>query len=410
MWRQVSAGRAHAPAVPSALHLLLHCTPLLAPGRLVAYAAVLRAAARIAYLGLLEAGSPVPAWRLSHVQQVEVLSHMARLMQGLSARAAEQTDVMPTLATLWADLWDKGLDLVHTMEPVERRAELPPDGTVPNDKIRSLLSHMASTMPAPVLLALMPHALRAPQWLEELARDYFVWEAEEPPRLAALVSALPARMQLPAPDVSHSYPLVLSALFRRASAAAGNVGAAQWNEEVNAWCTIAGKCEPAPHQQLHMLPVWVSLLLIYADQRTAPQPQLFMRLLERYAPAKASFFSRLTSDEPPPDTPQYLAARACMVYVARLTTQKRVRAGAIIEKGGGVVAEEQQLHDKLLACKSESKLFSNARYQAFFNEAESFLSPLCDIPTFASALCTTLFPFAPYLLHACEGAPMASKP
>jgi hypothetical protein len=87
---------------------------------------------------------------------------MARLMQGLSARAAEQLDALPLLALLWTDLWDKGLDLVQAPEKVTRRAAEPADGTVPNEKIRALLSHMASTLPAPVLLAMMPHTARAP--------------------------------------------------------------------------------------------------------------------------------------------------------------------------------------------------------------------------------------------------------
>lgn len=399
VWRQVSAGRATASAVPAALHLLLHATPIVAPGRLSAYAAILRASSRVAYLALVEPGALAPAWRLSHAQQVEVLSHMARLMQGLSARAAEQREAMPALAGLWAEAWDRGLDLVQTVEAVERRAADPPDGTLPNEKIRALLAHMASTLPAPVLLALMPHSARAPQWLEELVRAYFVWEADEPPRLAALIAALPPRLALPPPDVSHAYPLLLAALLRRALAASAGQGAADFAADAERWLTVAAKCEPLGHYQLHLVPLWLAALAVFADPRApAALAPLVGRLLERHAPPKASLFARLTTDEQPPHPPTYLAARAALVYLARLAAQKRARSQAGAGAGRESGAEEAAQLERLMALRPEF-----ARYTAFFAEAEAFLSPLCDLPSFAAALCNTLFPFAPYLLHASSG-------
>lgn len=59
--------------------------------------------------------------------------------------------------------------------------------------------------------------------------------------------------------------------------------------------------------------------------------------------------------------------------------------------------------ERLLAARGEQKGAAAQRCEAFFNEAESFLSPVCDLATFASALCHTLFPYAPYLLHASGG-------
>lgn len=249
-------------------------------------------------------------------------------------------------------------------------------------------------------------------------RDYFVWEAEEPPRLSTLIAALPARLSLPPLDQSHSYPLVLSALFRRTH----HTFAAQ--QQLDEWptdaCSIALKCDPPGHYQLHMLPVWLALLHIYADQRTSPASlPLLVKLLERYAPPKGSLFSRLTSEDTPQDLPLLLAARACLVYVARLTAQKKARMppqqAALL--GPNEVrflslshrslhndhTQENALLEKLLATRAEQKGATAERYKAFFNEAEAFLSPLCDLPTFAAALCNTLFPYAPYLLHASGG-------
>eukprot|EP01119_Soliformovum_irregulare_P003202 TRINITY_DN1353_c1_g1_i1.p1 TRINITY_DN1353_c1_g1~~TRINITY_DN1353_c1_g1_i1.p1 ORF type:complete len:913 (+),score=310.90 TRINITY_DN1353_c1_g1_i1:585-3323(+) len=157
------------------------------------------------------------------------------------------------------------------------------------------------------------------------------------------------------------------------------------------------------HYEMDLLALWIFVLDMLAsdkwtfDKNSEEGLALFERTLEGYIPPKArlptnankikSFLGAI--DPKGNKTPEImLAAAACHLFLERILIQKRGSKG---EEGSQRLLT---LSDLLQQLRGESQ-FEN--YGPFFDEAQDFLSPLCDLPSFKATIVKTLAPTYLYL-------------
>lgn len=99
-----------------------------------------------------------------------------------------------------------------------------------------------------------------------------------------------------------------------------------------------------------------------------------------------------------------LAARACLLFLDRIIIQKKNEGMEVSREIYVSELEENKKKyesarvmdqlEKLLAAKNDP---SFSQFPEFFQEAETFLSPLCALKDFKVSICKTLAPIYVYL-------------
>ncbi len=185
------------------------------------------------------------------------------------------------------------------------------------------------------------------------------------------------------------------------------------------------------HRAFHMVPLWMLLLHVVSDPRMPPSGQAVDALvrklyififalithlfsspllqlkrirthLEKCSAIEKGLAASLFGSSPAAAdalAPQVeMAARSTLLYLDRILMQKRARDRARDGSAKAVADAESsellaKLH-KLLALADDPRY---SKLEEFFSQAATFLSPLCELPTFEQALAESLFPMAPYL-------------
>jgi len=159
---------------------------------------------------------------------------------------------------------------------------------------------------------------------------------------------------------------------------------------------------PSAHHDFYVLGLWFFALSLIMDTRWSLQNKDLnekMKLLEKQLQGYCGsggaggsmesllgMFSMSRVYIPHSPSPRMaLAASGCLIYLYKCLTERGQQS---------VAAEMEAQLDRTLNSRKQ-----HPEYEAFFAEAESFLSPLTDLNTFKQGLVDTLTPIAPFLAN-----------
>jgi len=156
---------------------------------------------------------------------------------------------------------------------------------------------------------------------------------------------------------------------------------------------------PNKHREFDLFVLWFFALELISDQRWTHDPsnkkvQLFQTQLRLFH-ENAGVFEKSTLQKvnvfvpKDPSIIMKLGSQACLLYLEKIFARKS-------EVGKSTAEHLQKLLEALMSLRQQD---AYQRYDPFFVEMESILSPLWDLPQFEAALIKTLAPIAPYLLN-----------
>ncbi|MDP2439673.1 MAG: hypothetical protein Q8P67_28320, partial [archaeon] len=182
--------------------------------------------------------------------------------------------------------------------------------------------------------------------------------------------------------------------------------ASHWQSYALALVETVTHHSPPKITEYHLFPLWFFVLNVLSDARCKPDSgdgvfgsrscQLFFSHLKAFGgSSKRDKFVSFFANTPPapitvpdPSVRMRLGARAVMLFSRRIMAHHGVKGINLPAEFDWVMSEKTAL------------LAHNIPYvKAFFDEAETFLSPLCDLLSFQLAITSTLAPEAQHYIR-----------